>query len=75
MDLFRNAMDLFRRAKKNREKAAEIPRKQTRTVKAPAEAARREAKSEARPNPDNPGWGRTIGQEIAKAREGRVSQE
>ncbi len=70
-------MGLFRgTAKKNREDAAaELLNEQTKTVKAQTEVARREVKSEARPNPDNPGWGRTIGQEIAKAREDRASQE
>jgi hypothetical protein len=62
MDLFRSAMGLFRsRAGKNREKAAaELPNEQTRTVKAQPEVAPREVKREARPNPDKPGWGRTI---------------
>ena len=77
MGLFRSAMGLFRgRAGKNREKAAaELPKEQTRTVKAQPEVARREVKYEARPNPDKPGWGRIIGQEIGKAREDRASQE
>ena len=70
-------MGLFRsRARKNREKvAAELLKEQTRTVKAQGEVARREVTAEARPNPDQPGWGRTIGQEIGKAREDRASQE
>jgi hypothetical protein len=77
MGLFRSAMGLFRsRATKNREKApAEPLKEQTRTVTAQAEVARREVKSEARPNPDIPGWGQTIGQEIGQAREDRASQE
>jgi hypothetical protein len=77
MGLFRSAMGLFRsRAGENREKAAaELPKEQTRTVKAQPEVARREAMHEARPNPDKPGWGRTIGQEIGKAPEDRASQE
>ena len=77
MGLFRSAMGLFRsRAGKNREKAAaELPKEQTRTVKAQPEVAPREVKYEARPNPDKPGWGLTIGQEIRKAREDRASQE
>jgi hypothetical protein len=55
-------MDLFRsRAGTNREKAAaELPDEQTRTVKAQPEVAPREVKREALPNPDKPGWGRTI---------------
>jgi hypothetical protein len=66
-------MGLFRRrAKKNREKAAaELLKGQDTTATAPA----REAAAEARPNPDQPGWGETIGQQIGKAREGRASQE
>jgi len=62
MGLFRSAMGLFRgRAGKNREKAAAgLPNEQTRTVKAQPEVAPREVKREARPNPDEPGWGRTI---------------
>ena len=70
-------MGLFRsRARKNREKAAaELLKEQTRTVKAQREVARREVTAEARPNPDKPGWGLTIGQEIGKAREDRASQE
>jgi len=61
MSLFRSAMGLFRsRAGKNREKAAELPNEQTGTVGARPEVAPREVKREARPNPDQPGWGRTI---------------
>jgi hypothetical protein len=70
-------MGLFRsRARKNREKAAaaELLTEQTRTVAASAETARREVTAEARPNPDQPGWGRTIGQAIGKAREDRADQ-
>jgi hypothetical protein len=70
-------MGLFRsRARKNREKAAaaELLTEQTRTVAAAPEAARREVTAEARPNPDQPGWGRTIGQAIGKAREDRADQ-
>ena len=70
-------MGLFRsRAKKNREKAAAaLLEKQTMTVTAPAEVAPREVTAEARPNPDQPGWGRTIGQQIGKARGDRASQD
>ena len=77
MGLFRSAVGLFRgRARKDREEAAaELPKEQAETVKAPAEVARGEVKFEERPNPDNPGWGRTVGQEIGKAREDRPSQE
>lgn len=70
-------MGLFRsRARKNRAKAtAELLEEQARTARAQAEVARREGTAEERPNPDQPGWGRTIGQEIGKAREGRPSKE
>ena len=62
MGLFRSAMGLFRgRAGKNREKAAAgLPNEQTRTVEAQPGVPPREVKREARPNPDKPGWGRTI---------------
>ena len=62
MGLFRSAMGLFRgRAGKNREKAAAgLPNEPARAVKARPEVAPREVKREARPNPDEPGWGRTI---------------
>jgi hypothetical protein len=62
MGLFRSAMGLFRSgAGKNREKAAaRLPNEQTRMVKAQPGVAPREVKREARPNPDEPGWGRTI---------------
>ena len=62
MGLFRSAVGLFRgRAGKNREKAAaDLHEEQTRTVKAQPEVAPREVKREARPNPDEPGWGRSI---------------
>jgi hypothetical protein len=77
MGLFRSAMDLFRgKAGKSSEKAAdELLEEQTRTVEAQPQAARREAKYEARPDPDKPGWGRIVGQEIGRAREDRASQE
>jgi hypothetical protein len=70
-------MGLFhRRAKKNREKAVAEPLKeQATTAKAHTEAAPREAASEARPNPDQPGWGETIGQQIGKTGQARASQE
>jgi hypothetical protein len=76
--VYNHVMGLFRkRARKNREKAAaELLTEQTRTIKAQREVARREVTAEARPNPDQPGWGQTVGQEIAKARgDDRASQE
>jgi hypothetical protein len=62
MGLFHSAMGLFRGgAGKNREKAAAgLPTEQTRTVKAQPQVAPREVKREARPDPDKPGWGKTI---------------
>jgi hypothetical protein len=62
MSLFRSAMGLFRgRAGKDREKAAgELPQEQTTTVRAEPGVGPREVKREARPNPDQPGWGRSI---------------
>jgi len=70
-------MGLFRRrAKKDHGKAAaEFPREQSRTAEAQPEVAPREATAEARPDPDQPGWGETIGQQIGKAREERASQD
>jgi hypothetical protein len=70
MGLFRN------RAKKIREKvAAELLTEQTSAVAAPVEVAPRKVIAEARPDPDQPGWGRALGQAIGKAREDRASQE
>jgi hypothetical protein len=64
MGLFRN------RARKKREKAASgLVEEQTTPVLPPPEVVRREVTAEARPDPDQPGWGRTIGQQIGKARE------
>ena len=62
MGLFRSVMGLFRsRAGKNPEKAsAELPNEPARTVQPQPRVAPREVKREARPNPDEPGWGRTI---------------
>jgi len=62
MGLFRNAMGVFRsRAGHNRDKAAAgLPDERTGTVTAPPVVAPREVKRETRPDPDKPGWGRTI---------------
>jgi hypothetical protein len=70
-------MGLFRRrAKKNRENAAAgLLEEQSETAKAQTEAAPREAAGEARPDPDRPGWGEIIGQQIGKNRGERASQE
>ena len=63
MGLFRN------RARKKREQAAPgLVAEQTTPVMTEPEVARREVTAEARPNPDQPGWGRTLGQQIGKAR-------
>ena len=69
-------MGLFRRrAKKDRGTAAELLKEQSRTAKAPIDVSPPEATAEVRPNPDQPGWGETIGRQIGKAREERASQE
>ncbi|HEY7264720.1 MAG TPA: hypothetical protein VH589_24975 [Trebonia sp.] len=63
MDLFRNAMGLFRRKAGSdpEEGAAEVVTEQAATVKAQPPAAVREVKREARPDPNKPGWGQNIG--------------
>jgi hypothetical protein len=63
MGLFRSAMGLFRsRAGKDRANAAAgLPAEQTRTVTAQPAGGPREVKREARPDPDKPGWGQSIG--------------
>jgi len=68
-------MGLFRRRKKREKAAAQLPTEQAMPTKPQAEGARREVSAEARPDPDQPGWGRTIGQEIAKARDKGVGQQ
>jgi hypothetical protein len=62
MGLFRRVMGLFgSRAGDNRENAAaEFADEQTRPVKAQPVVVPREVKREVRPDPDKPGWGRTI---------------
>lgn len=64
-----------RRAMKNREKAAAELLTAGGDRRVQAGAARPEVTAEARPNPDQPGWGRVIGQEIGRAREDRASQQ
>lgn len=66
-------MGLFRsRARRNREKAAaKLLEEQTGPSTAQGETKRREVTTEARPNPDEPGWGRIAGQAIGKSREDR----
>jgi hypothetical protein len=84
--VYDRAMGLFRsRASKRREKAAKLLDEQTRAAKlldeqtraakAQAAGARREVTAEARPDPDQPGWGRTTGQAIGRAREDHASQD
>jgi hypothetical protein len=74
--VYYRAMGLFRRLgrKNRRTPAAEIAQEQTETVKAQAEVPRREPTAEARPNPDEPGWGRIIGHELGRARENRPAR-
>lgn len=68
-------MGLFRGwGRKNREKAAAgLLTEQITTASAPAEVTPREVTGEARPDPDRPGWGRVIGQQL-KAREDQAGQ-
>jgi hypothetical protein len=70
-------MRLFHRtASKRPDKAeAQLIQEQTSASNAEAETARQHRPAEARPDPDQPGWGRTIGQAISKAREDSASQE
>ncbi len=77
--VYDRAMGLFRnRIRKNREKATAEPLEKDDKQEEPeetgartqeAETARREVTAEARPNPDQPGWGRIAGQAIGKPRE------
>jgi hypothetical protein len=66
-------MGLFRSwARKNQKKAAVKPSDKLPDVGATKEQIeRRDLTAEARPDPDQPGWGRIVGQTISKAREGR----
>ena len=81
-------MDIFRGgARKHRdERAAELLKEQAGAVTAqPAAAdqgmmreeaaAGREVKREARPNPNKPGWGLSVGQEAGKPREDGASRD
>jgi hypothetical protein len=74
--VYDRSMGLFRsRRRKNREKAAaEHLEEQTTTAELPASAPARAVTAEERPDPDRPGWGRTIGQEIGKARDDHLRQ-
>jgi hypothetical protein len=75
--VYHHRMGLFRfRAKKDREKApAELVTEQTSPVQSQPETTRRQVAAETRPDPDQPGWGRSIGEAIGKAREDRTSQQ
>lgn len=69
-------MGLFRsRAKKNREKAAAALPEEPPRVTVQAAVAHRETTAETRPDPDQPGWGRSLGQQIGQARGDRASQD
>jgi hypothetical protein len=70
-------MGLFRsRRRKIREKAAaEHLGERTTTAEVPAPVPPRQVTAEQRPNPDQPGWGRTIGEAIGKARDGHPRPE
>jgi hypothetical protein len=54
---------------KREEEAAGLPDQQAATVTAKLAVAGREVKREARPNPNKPGWGLSIGPEAGQARE------
>src|ERR1700722_3420508 len=58
-EVYDHGMGLFRRrARKNREKvSAEVPKEQTGAAEAQAVVVRQKVTAEARPNPDQPGWG------------------
>jgi hypothetical protein len=60
---------------KRQEVAAGLLDQQAATVTTQLAAAAREVKREARPNPNKPGWGLSIGQEVGKAREDGASRE
>jgi hypothetical protein len=74
--VYYHAMGLFRRrGKKNRQTAAaELFNQQAKTIKAEVEVAHQDATAEERPNPDEPGWGRTIGQQIGRDLENRPAR-
>jgi len=74
--VYHRTVGLFRRrTTKNRETATvDALKEQTRTAEAAVEVARREVTAEERPNPDQPGWGMTIGQQLGRGREDRPSQ-
>ena len=63
-------MGLFRsRARKNREMAAaKLLEEQTVAETTQVEVVRKDVTPESRPYPDQPGWGRTIGQAMGQAR-------
>jgi hypothetical protein len=69
-------MGLFRgRGRKKREKAAAgLLTEEITTPIAEVEVTPREVTGEARPDPDRPGWGRVIGQQLSQAREDRAGQ-
>ena len=70
-------MGLFRKRRKQKQDkaAAEVPTTETTTAPEQAEVTRREVAAEQRPDPDKPGWGRTIGGEIGRARQSQPSQD
>jgi hypothetical protein len=60
---------------KREEGAAGLLDQQAATVTAQPAVAGREVKREARPNPNKPGWGLSIGQEVGKARDDGASRD
>lgn len=63
------------RGMEREEEAAGLLDQQAATVAAQPAVAGREVKREARPNPNKPGWGLSIGQEVGKARGDGASRE
>ena len=57
------------------EAAAGLLDQQAATVTTQLAAAGREVKREARPNPNKPGWGLSIGQEVGKPRKDGAGRE
>jgi hypothetical protein len=72
--VYYRAMRLFRRRASKKQGKAEVQLLEQQTS-AEAAAVPQRRLAEARPDPDQPGWGRTIGQAISKAREESSSQK
>jgi len=57
------------------QETAAVPEQPTSVAVPAAVSAHRETTAESRPDPDRPGWGRTIGQQIGKAHGNRPGQD